>query len=176
MLSLDQQNIMWEHNILGDSNPDQLRDTVLFLLGIHVGLCTGDEHYNLHRDTESVPSQLLFKRNNKGVRCLVYTEDSTTKANDGGINSMRKEHKIVWVYPSSNKVCCPVCIIDKNMSLLPPVKVSSKPNFYLRNLSKLTPAQWYGEQVIGLNISRKTLGKLAENAKIEGFFHEPQFM
>ena len=39
------------------------------------------------------PSQLSFKRNQKGVRCLVYTEDNSTKTHDGGIKDMRKEKK-----------------------------------------------------------------------------------
>ena len=52
---------MWSDAVLGEENPGQLRETVLFLLGLNVGLHAGDEHYNLHRDTENLPSQIQFK-------------------------------------------------------------------------------------------------------------------
>ena len=161
---------MWDQGYLGESSPTQLRETVIFLLGIYVGLRAGDEHYNLRRDTNDLPSQLSFKCNAEGVRCLVHQEDCTTKTNDGGINSMHKDRKIIWVYPSDNKICCPVRIIDKYISLLPPVKTNKKANFYLRSLERFTPAQWYGEQVVGLNSIRKVISTLAENAGLQGFF------
>ena len=169
MISLDVQTTMWEQGILGEETPDKLRSTVLFLTGLNVGLRVGDKQYNLHRDGV-ILSQLQFKRNDQGVRCLVYTEDSVTKTNDGGLNSMHKERKIVWVYPSQNVVRCPVRIIDKYISLLPPVRDGRKPNFYLQSLNKFTPAQWYGEQVVGLNTLKTIMGELTKNAKIEGFF------
>ena len=43
------ENSLWEKNVLGEASPDQLRDTVLFLLGINLGLRAGDEHYDLRR-------------------------------------------------------------------------------------------------------------------------------
>ena len=80
------------------------------------------------------------------------------------------ERKIVWVYPSENPVCCPVCIIDKYISLLPPLKpTTKKPNFYLRSLEKFNPGQWYGKQVVGLNSIRKVMSDICKKANIEGF-------
>ena len=102
-----------------------------------------------------------------GVLC---TEDSVTKTNDGGLASMHKERKVVWVYPSSDKIHCLVRLIDKYMSLLPPVRNSKKSNFYLRSLERVTPAQWFGEQVVGLNTLKKTINFLAESANLEGYF------
>ena len=101
---------------------------------------------------------------------MVYTEDNTTKTNDGGLNSMRKERKIVWVYPSANVNRCLVRIIDKYVSLLPPMCKSRKPNFYLRSLDKYTPVQWYGEQMVGQNTLRKIMGEISEKGNLEGFF------
>ena len=170
MLTFKHEQAMWDKGFLGESNPTLLRDTVIFLLGIYAGLRAGDEHCNLRRDTTDLASQISFKRNDAGVRCAVYTEDCTTKTNDGGINSMRKDRKIVWIYPSSNKVRCPVRILDKYVSLLPQVKPNRKSNFYLRSLERFTPAQWYGEQVVGLNSIRKVIETLAENSGLEGFF------
>ena len=114
-------------------------------------------------------SQFSFERNESGERCLVYREDLTTKTNDGGLKSMRKERKVVWVYPSADPMYCPVRIIDKYLSLLPPVGTSTKkPNFYLRSLEKISPAQWYGEQVVGLNTLKKVVKEMMKGT--EGFF------
>ena len=64
---------------------------MLFLIGINVGLKAGNEHYNLRHDSEGLPSKLSFKMNDEGVHFLVYTEDCTTKTNNGGLNSIKKE-------------------------------------------------------------------------------------
>ena len=124
----------------------------------------------MRRDAPELGSQLSFQRNENGLRCLVYTEDCTTKTNDGGLNSMHKDRKVVWVYLSENKVRCPVRIIDKYISLLPPVRHGKKANFYLRSLDRFTPAQWFGEQVVGLNTIRKVIRTLAEDSGLEGYF------
>ena len=171
VISYSFENKLWEDKKLGEEMPDQLRSTVLFLLGINIGLQAGDEHYNLCRLTSEHPSQLTFQMNDYGVKCLVYTEDTVTKANDGGLKSMRNEHKIVWVYPSSNVTCCPVCLVEKYMKLCPPITPNTKKfNFYLRSLEKYSPTQWYSEQVVGLNTIKKVIKKMLENAKLDGFF------
>ena len=169
-ISVEKGNEMREKGILGEDNPNQLRDTVLFLLGLKIGLRAGDEHYYLRRDAPDMASQLQVKRNKKGVRCLVYTEDNVTKTNDGGLKSMRKERKIVWVYPSSNREHCPVRLVDKYITLLPPVHPNRKANFYLRSLEGYTPVQWYGEQVVGSNTIRKIMSVISKSAGLERFF------
>ncbi len=35
IITLESKNLMWESGLLGDGNPKQLSDTVIFLLGIH---------------------------------------------------------------------------------------------------------------------------------------------
>ena len=115
---------MWDNGILGEWNPEQLRDTVLFLIGLHVGLHAGDEQYSLWCDGH-IPSQIQFKRNESGVRCLVYTEDSVTKTNDGGLSSMNKERKVVLQKiklgaPSESLIntsaCYPLCVMEKRVT------------------------------------------------------------
>ena len=84
---------------------------------------------------------------------------------------MCKERKIVWVYPTENKMHCPVRLVEKYMNLCPAVSVKMKKlNFYLRTLEKPTPVQWYGEQVVGLNTIRKVVGNLLKSANLDGFF------
>ena len=122
---------LWKQNILGEDTPDKLRDTVLFLLGINLGLRACDEHYDLRRESSDQPSQLTFERSENGKQCLVYREDTITKTNDGGLKCLKKDIKIVWVYPSNDVTKCPVRIVNKHISLLPPVGPKTlKRNFY----------------------------------------------
>ena len=102
-IPLSYEDTLWSKGILGEHNPEILRNTVLFLIGIHCSLRAGDEHYDLRRDTKK-PGQFSFERNEKGQRCIVYHEDTVTKTNDGGLGSMRKDRKIVWIYPSQNNL------------------------------------------------------------------------
>ena len=95
VISYDVEEELWKSGLLGEDTPDRLRSTVLFLIGINVGLRAGDEHHDLRRHSPDKPSQLTFKMNDKGERCLVYTEDSVTKTNDGGLKSFRKDRKVV---------------------------------------------------------------------------------
>ena len=118
-------------------------------IGINCGMRAGDEHYERRRDGPTKLSQISFKTNNNGVHCAVYQEDTITKINDGGLSSMRKDRKIVWMNPNTSNVNhCPLCLIDKCMSLLPPVKSETpKHNFYLRSLKHPNPYQWHATQV-----------------------------
>ena len=171
VISYEFENELWSKNILGEDTPDKLRDTVLFLIGINCGLRAGDEHYDLRRESPTLSSQFTFQRNDDGKYCVVYKEVTVTKTNDGGLNSMRKQRKIVWIYPSENINKCPVRLIDKYVSLCPPVKNEKvKSTFYLRALEKPNPAQWYSNRVVGKNTLRQTVGKRLKNSKLDGFF------
>ena len=170
MISFDCEEYLWDKGFLGEHEPNILRNTVLFMIGINCGLRAGDEHYDLRRDSPDKPSQFSFQRNEKGQRCVVYTEDTVTKTNDGGLGHMRKDRKIVWIYPSLNVNRCPVRLIDKYLSLCPEVGPKSKNNFYLRSLEKINPAQWYGNRVLGINAIRKTVTTMLKDAKLDGFF------
>ena len=87
---------------------------------------------------------------------------------------MRKDRKIVWVYPSEDPTRCPIRTVDKYISLLPPVIPKTKKcNFYLRSLEKVTPVQWYSKQVVELNLSRPVVKELLEAAKLNGEPYEP---
>ena len=171
-ISVEFENELWRSGTLGEDTPDKLRDTVLFILGINLALRAGDEHHDLQRDSPSKNSQLSFERDGaSGKRCLVYREDTVTKTNDGGIGNMKKECKVVWIFPSQNVSRCPVRLIDKYMSLCPEVtEKSKKTNFYLRSLEKTNPAQWFGTQPVGKNTLAKTVSKLLKSAKLDGYF------
>ena len=167
-MSLEFEDSLWKKGVLGVDKPDKLRNTVCFLLGMNLGLRAGDEHYDLRRDTLEKPSQLQFKVDTNGIKCLVYKEDLVTKTNDGGLKHMRKQRKVVWVHPSENINRDPVRLVEKYISLCPPISVKTKKfNFYLRSLEKPTPTRWYGEQIVGANSIRSTVKELLKDAKVD---------
>ena len=99
----------------------------------------------------------------------MYREDTSTKTNDGGLKQMRKQHKVVWVHPNTENVShCLVHLVDKYISLCP--AYFKKPNFYLQSLQKTNPAQWYGEQAVGINSLKKVVKNLLGKANIDGYF------
>ena len=81
---------------------------------------------------------------------------------------MKKQRKIVWVYPSDNVNRCPVRLTDKYMGLCPPYY--KKANVYLQGLVRTNPAVWYGEQVVEINSIRKVVRNLLCSADIDGYF------
>ena len=171
VISYEFEKQLWERNILGEDSPDKLRDTVLFLIGINCGLRAGDEHHDLRRETPTMKLQFAFQRNDDGKQCLVYTEDTVMKTNDGGMSSMKKQRKVVWIYPSENINRCPVRLIDKYISLCPQVKNDKvKSNFYLRALEKTNLAQWYSNRVVGRNTLRQIVGHMLKDSKLDVFF------
>ena len=169
VISYETEQHLWDNNILGEDTPDKLRNTVLFLIGINVLLRAVEEHHQLRRPMPFQKSQLNFEHNGSGVKCLVYREDSVTKTHNGGLNDMRQERKVVWVYPSENVIRCPVRLVAKYLSLCPPGYIK-KPNFYLKSLAKPTPKQWYGCQVVGTNSIAKAVKGMMKEAEIKGFF------
>ena len=109
VITFEFEEKLWKLGVLGEDNPTKLRNTVLFLLGINCLLRAVEEHYSLRRDMPTECSQLSFKVNNFGEKCLVYTEDCVTKTHDGGLNDMRRDRKVVWVFPNkANMQRCPV--------------------------------------------------------------------
>ena len=169
VIMFEMENRLWESGVLGEENPEQLRNTVLFMPGMNVTLRTVDEHYNLRREMPSKVSQIQFERDPNGTKCLVYREDFVTKRHDGGINDRKTQRKEVWVYPNDENISrCTVCLVEKYLSLCP--IYYKKKNFYLQSLQKPSPKQWYAEQVIGVHTISKITADLMKAAEIEGYF------
>ena len=168
VISYETEQDLWNRGFLGEDTPDKLCNTALFLLGINVYLRAIEEHYYLRRSSPEEPSQITFEHNSSGVKCLVYREDCVTKTHNGGIKDMKRDRKIVWVYPSEDQSKCLVRIIEKYMGLCP--KYYSKKNFYLQSLVKPKPTQWYGNQVVGMNTLSTVVKELMKEAGIDGFF------
>ena len=121
VITYEYENELWQKGILGEDNPDKLRNTVLFLIGMNAILRAVDEHYNLHREMPTKASQIQFERDPDGVKCVVYREDAVSKTHDGGIADRKTDRKEVWIYPNDDVNRCPVRLIDKYLGLCPPL-------------------------------------------------------
>ncbi len=97
-IDLADENVLWENNILGNSEPDQLWETVFFLLGVNFTL-RGEEHKNLH--ILGFDSQLLLGKDRLGEWYLEYREDVKGKTHQGGLSNKVKPQTLC-IYGSTS--------------------------------------------------------------------------
>ena len=95
-----------------------------------------------------------------------YEEDIGLKTNKGGLRHRKIEPKIVDVYPIPNSQRCPVKVIEKYMSLLPPQR--SCPAFYLQPLKNVTPTCWFQNSPVGVNKLQQVVKNVCEKAGLPG--------
>ena len=159
VISLEQERVMFENGILGDENPLQLPQIVVYMMGLHLALRGGVEHSKLRR--VGFDCQIIVEYDNRGKCRLVYQEDPHSKTNEGGLNS-RRNTKCVYVYEASESERYPVHIFHKYISFLPEGKSCKK--LYLRPKVKPSPNVWYCDQPYGNNKLSKTVRELCEKA------------
>ena len=156
---------MFQKNILGESSPLQLLQTVIYMLGLHLALRGGVEHSRLRRP--GFNSQIVVNVDEKGRKRLVYREDPLQKTNQGGLGS-KGNVKSVQVYESEDKARCPVRLFMKYVGLLPDAKTCRK--LYMRPKIKAIPSCWYNDQPYGNNKIYSTVKELCSKAGFEGKF------
>ena len=125
--------------VLGIDAPEQLLNTVIYLVGMHFALRGVAEHCNLRCPGPGFNSQISFEKDSCGIECIVYREDPLQKTNQGGL-TCRTKPKVVWVYPSANSERDPVAILNKYVGLLP--KSLKCNRLYLRPKKCIGPWVW----------------------------------
>ena len=119
IIAMKDENTMFNMGVLGDENAQQLLDTVIYMLGLHLALRGGVEHSRLRRP--GFDCQIKIGYDSFGRKRMIYTEDPLQKTNQGGLVGKRST-KTVYVYCSSESRKCPVRIFEKYVRLLPPAK------------------------------------------------------
>ena len=165
IISLDHEDKLFNSGCLGDSEPQQLLYTVIYMMGMHLALRGGVEHNRLRRP--GFDPQVVVGRDSRDKECLIYTEDALQKTNQGGLKC-KPRTKVVYVYPSTNVQRCPVRLFKKYIGLLPQAKSCKK--LYLHAKKKVCPNVWFCDQPFGANKIASTVKDLCKRAGIEGKF------
>ena len=165
IISLSQEDKLFNSGILGESSPLQLLRTVIYMIGLHCALRGGVEHNNLRRP--GCNSQLSIDYDCIGREKIVYKEDPLQKTNQGGLSS-KKNNKVVYVYPASRRDRCPIYHYKKYLGLLPQSKSCKK--LYLRCKKNALPTVWYCDQPYGVNKLKSTVREICKEAGLEGHF------
>ena len=110
VISISQQNELWECGYLGSDTLQKLLDTVLYLLGLHFALRAGEEHRKLRLGENS---KIVIKNDEEGRRYLEYIED-VSKSNRGGLLHRKVNPKVTIAYEDTEQPeRCPVNIYCK---------------------------------------------------------------
>lgn len=101
--------------MLGIETPAKLRSTLLFLLGFHVTLQEGADHYNLQHGLNS--QFKLGKETDSRWEFLEHKED-VSKCNSCGIHHRRLKRKKTKAYQNMERLDrCVVSVFKKYFSL-----------------------------------------------------------
>ncbi len=95
-ISIESEEQLWRQQILGSDDPDQLCDTVMFLVGLTFALRGGKEHHALH--CPLFDPQIRILQTSEGRRYLEYREDPQSKSNQGGLKTHKFEPKVIRAY------------------------------------------------------------------------------
>ncbi len=168
-ISYSDEEKMWSSGVLGEQSPDQLRNTVMFLLGMHLALRGGEEHHRLR--CPPFNCQLTISRDSANEKVLLYQEDFKTKTNQGGLSGRKFVPKQVKIYPNTaNSDRDPVRLFEKYVGLLPSDGKCSAFYKYGLKSTRLSPVQWYADKPLGVNALKKIVKELTSQAGLVGNF------
>ena len=85
-------------------------------MGLNCALRAVKEHMALRRPGCNLQFELVM---DDRVECIHYTEDISTKSNNGGLKHTNVKVKVVMVYPAANPVRFPVRLFKKYLDQLP---------------------------------------------------------
>lgn len=94
IITLEEEEQLWDEGVLGDSNPQQLLDTTVYLIGIHFALRGGSEHWGLRAENSQI---VKGKERRTGWEYSEYRED-VSKTNAGGLKDRKQQRKITRAY------------------------------------------------------------------------------
>ena len=86
IISCDLEAKLWSDGILGDDNPQKLLDTLVYIFGLNLALCSGKEHRNLK------PDMIQLYESDSGMSYLLYSEHGS-KNHSGGLKERKVANK-----------------------------------------------------------------------------------
>ena len=167
-ISVDDEQKLWDEGVLGEMQPDQLRSTLMYLLGLTFALCGCREQRALRCPPHD--PQITVQMDSEGNEYLLYKEDIHTKMNQGGLKSRKLTPKTIKAYRHSDYNRNVIRLYKKYVSLLPDDRKSDALYKYSLASSRRTGHTWYCDKPLGINTINKTVKNLmAEIGKVGHF-------
>ncbi|XP_046550188.1 zinc finger MYM-type protein 2-like [Haliotis rubra] len=166
VITEEEEDILWAKSLLGSDSPQQLSDTLIYLIGLNFALRAGDEHRFLQ---VGETSQLKVMQNvNEGSKFLVYTEDMS-KTNRGSLKHRKCERKVVKVSQNNERPeRCLVRLYEMYLNLRP--RNGTCQAFYLRPLRYAKTDVWFADVPIGVHTLTQTISRFCKAAGFSGFY------
>lgn len=111
-VSYSQEDALWENGTFGVGSPQQLVDTLIYHLGLHLALRARQEHRDLLFGAQS---QLCLETMCDGKERLKYVE-RCSKNRDFGLKNCRREPKVSYIYPNEDPRKCVVALYKTYVS------------------------------------------------------------
>lgn len=155
-ISNEDEKQLWDNGVLGKDYPNQLQNTIIYLIGIHFCIRGGRE---LRRLRFGSNAQIIQGEDQNNKPCLIYRED-ISKCNQGGMRSIGQVPKIVYCYHNdSNHDRCLPCLFETFIEKRPS-DFASEALFLTPISNSNDPQKWYKNallDVIASTISSKKL-------------------
>ena len=137
VINCEDEEAMWEKEILGGGNPQSLLNTMVYMNGLYFALRGGKEHRQLRHQ----PSQVKLFEKPGEKPYLLYKED-VSKNNPSGLKGRKNKQKIVMHHANlENPKRCFVLLYKLYNSHCPPEQPSN--SFYLQPLKNPSKDLWF---------------------------------
>ncbi|XP_038068807.1 zinc finger MYM-type protein 2-like isoform X3 [Patiria miniata] len=162
-ITVEEEESLWQKQILGSSSPSQLLNTLVYSIGLNFALRGGQEHRNLR--WKSPQLQILIDGN--GDKFLRYTEDAS-KTNQGDLKHRHIKPKVVDAYESKVRERCIVTLFEEYERHCPPE--DQRPDaFYLRPLAQPRGQVWYAAQPLGRHKLAQVVAEVCRQGGLAGY-------
>jgi hypothetical protein len=163
IISEEEEELLWQKGLLGDSSPQVLLDTMVYCCGLFFALRSGNEHRSLRHS----PCQIQVVERHGERAYLEYTED-LSKNRPGGLRGRKVKQKIVRHHANtSHPERCFVRLFKRYRELCP---ADAPPHaFYFQPLRSPTETCWFSKRQLGHNTLGKTVARLCSSAGIQGY-------
>ena len=162
VITVEEEDLLWEKGQLGDANPKQLLDTMVFYCGLYFSLRSGKEHRQLCRSPCQI--ELVETPNSSHV---IYRED-LSKNHPGGLKGRNIKPKVVYHHENTqNPQRCFIRLFKKYLSLC----ASDAPAdaFYLQPSNSPSETCWFSRRALGYHPLSTTVSRICKSAGITGY-------
>ena len=153
-LTEEEEDILWDCGLLGDSSPKALLNTMWLLLCQHFGLRGRQEHHDM------MVKYFTTRKCDYGKNYITFSE--SYRNTKGG--SLKVKHRLqqpkMFEIPGLKR--CPVRLFNIYLSKRPPAYRKTGPFYVQMNSSKKDPS-WYRMSPLGKN----SVGDIMKNMKLE---------